>query len=798
MRVRLDTFGALSLRPQEDIAGANRATRARDVDLRRGKLHPLKSPSEEPESAPGAPHKTLHFFACGQGEWRTWAGHVPVARGPSDPWDRTDATRWYYAEGGVLKVLACVGGELVDRPAALSAPSGVPAVGVLPVFAPPALTLYYDGQASFDPADLIESPETAYAFSRQSVGCALESMEVDGSIATLRYRRPGFLRALNVREVGGGITKADVPAPNFAYVLKYGTDCSANAGDPFARSEGGGIANPALPNPNPDRLELQPAAAAAAFVPTVGTLYTVPPRERDEDGQFFPELPDGLSYPGQDTDPQEEGTVVVNAVGIVRPCLLEFKCRVAWAQPAERLVRYRFAYVDDIGQLSPGGAISAAVRVPPGHAAVVSNWTETGVGVPGSVEATELRLYRARWEGVTEADSVRWWRIGARFGSGFAEYDPAELADSQTAPGAFCDTTTGKIAHGGFWDLRGEDGFDAARDLAPEEGPPPSAITALVAHPGGFLAAIAAKADADAGDAFPVLRFSEVRHANHWPAKHAGVTVDRPVALEVSGNDLVVGTTGRPEVWFGSAPERLTGSRIPFDQPCVSARGMVAVGGLVCYPSPDGLCGIAGGTARVLTAEHFLPEQWKALGMRDVGAVAWEGRWLSTVSDSTGEGLVVDPATGDTVTHTVAATAFHYEFLTDAVWCVWGAEPESPGGTDRWVLGMWGRGAARELLWRSKLVLLPARAHWTAVRVRAQAYPARLALLFHRRRAWGGDDLDGDALDTAARCPLKAMDARPFRLPATVPPVDSFALEVRSSSAVVEVSCGTSPSELEG
>ena len=106
MRVRLSQFRGLSVRPQEDIAGDMQATAARDVDLRRGKLHPMRAPSADPGLVPELPHRTLRHFGCGDGAWRSWSGQVPVARAPSLPFDRSGAARWLFAEGGALKALA--------------------------------------------------------------------------------------------------------------------------------------------------------------------------------------------------------------------------------------------------------------------------------------------------------------------------------------------------------------------------------------------------------------------------------------------------------------------------------------------------------------------------------------------------------------------------------------------------------------------------------------------------------------------------------------------------------------------
>jgi len=148
--------------------------------------------------------------------------------------------------------------------------------------------------------------------------------------------------------------------------------------------------------------------------------------------------------------------------------------------------------------------------------------------------------------------------------------------------------------------------------------------------------------------------------------------------------------------------------------------------------------------------------------------------------------------------------AFHVVQETGELWCLHLAEVPLGDYTDfAWRLGEWHRGEARQLYWRSKWFLAPERAHFTALRLRASGYPVDAVLLWQPGRIWGAGaalaalDDEGQSLDLAARCPLRVTNAQPWRLPARVPPVDVWALEVRSRWPVVEVALGTSPAELE-
>lgn len=85
------------------------------------------------------------------------------------------------------------------------------------------------------------------------------------------------------------------------------------------------------------------------------------------------------------------------------------------------------------------------------------------------------------------------------------------------------------------------------------------------------------------------------------------------VALAHTDEAIVILTTGRPYLAVGSEPESLQIIRVPVDQSCVSAQGVVMVSGGVIYPSPDGLVFLTTNKHELLTASVFTREQWQDL-----------------------------------------------------------------------------------------------------------------------------------------------------------------------------------------
>lgn len=139
--------------------------------------------------------------------------------------------------------------------------------------------------------------------------------------------------------------------------------------------------------------------------------------------------------------------------------------------------------------------------------------------------------------------------------------------------------------------------------------------------------------------------FSEPFLPYAWPDKYKMSTEHNIVAIAAIDTALIVGTAGYPYVFQGASPSSMTGQKLSsVQQACVSARSMVALDGMVLYASPDGLVGVGGDGATLVTEQLITREQWQALRPDTIRAWQNEGRYVA-LTDTTG--FIFDPRSGD-------------------------------------------------------------------------------------------------------------------------------------------------------
>lgn len=230
---------------------------------------------------------------------------------------------------------------------------------------------------------------------------------------------------------------------------------------------------------------------------------------------------------------------------------------------------------------------------------------------------------------------------------------------------------------------------------------PPVAMTGLVSMPGGFLAAFNGK---DLYLSEPYLPYS-------WPTRYR-VTMDFDiVGLAVSGNDLIVLTTGNPYYVSGTHPDIMSQSRVPVAQSCVSKRSIAFADKFVCYASPDGLCSISLGVVTVITAAFYTRDQWQALDPANMIGCVHDQRYIGWLAAS---GIIIDFKEPNSTLSTTdeVATGCYPDLENDQLYLIQGAEI-----TD------WRAGANNLIaVWRCKEFQNVQDALWTAAKVIADSY----------------------------------------------------------------------------
>lgn len=208
---------------------------------------------------------------------------------------------------------------------------------------------------------------------------------------------------------------------------------------------------------------------------------------------------------------------------------------------------------------------------------------------------------------------------------------------------------------------------------------PPAGLSGLVAMPGEFMAGFVGK----------TVYFSQPGYPHAWPAGY-GVTVeDSIVALGVSGNNLVILTSGKPFLCTVPEPGSASVLQVPSPQSCVSAAGVVEMGGAVFYPSPDGLVMMTGVTATVVSGPYFTKNQWQALAPSSMVAAVYDDRLFLF---STAATLVISFAGNAAMTITTSterSTAAHYFEDDDTLYIAQGSNLTKWDDGDELLTGRW-------------------------------------------------------------------------------------------------------------
>lgn len=241
----------------------------------------------------------------------------------------------------------------------------------------------------------------------------------------------------------------------------------------------------------------------------------------------------------------------------------------------------------------------------------------------------------------------------------------------------------------------------------PDESHPTGPLRGLIGLPNGSLAGFTGQ----------TLCISEPNLPHAWPYENRYTIIHNIVGLAVSSAGVVVLTDAYPYIAAGTDPSSAPPQRLPEAQACVSKRSIVDMGGYVIYASPDGLVGIEGATARVLTEGLIAPDQWRARYRPEtLHAYFWEGRYVGFYIDAegVGRGFIFNPrgAQQAFVELTLYADAGFTDFETDTLVLavnnqrVAFNQPSEP---------------ARVLRWRSAEFVAPIPSSMAAVRVVAEA-----------------------------------------------------------------------------
>jgi len=366
---------------------------------------------------------------------------------------------------------------------------------------------------------------------------------------------------------------------------------------------------------------------------------------------------------------------------------------------------YVVTYVSDLGEEGPTSEPSAIVDRWDGGTVALTNISVAS----GSFVVTAKRIYRIELNGVYQF-----------------------VAEISAATTSYNDTVTSEYL--------GE-AVPSADWVAPNAN-----MIGLTALPNGVLM----------GWWGNTVAFSEPFQPHAWPLRYRLALDYDVVAAAVSAYGVVVATKGTPYLISGSSPDSMGQQKMELAAACASKRSMVDMGDFVVYASADGLVGAGGQDARVITAGHITPEQWRAkYAPSTIHGVRWGDRYLGfysggSFSFSVREGFRDFSQTADCT------------FLDEQTGDIY-----LKTGT---TLKKWWQGSDLTYTYRSKIFPNPATRPILAARVDADAYPVTLKLY-----------ADGNLVKTAT-----VANGMAFRLP-LVARYRNFEIELTGTNKISRV-----------
>lgn len=364
------------------------------------------------------------------------------------------------------------------------------------------------------------------------------------------------------------------------------------------------------------------------------------------------------------SDLQIDGATVVGTQTNATSATLELAYDTSAASDYTKERAYVYTFVTAWGEEGPPSGLSRTVAVDPTQDVVISGLDAAS---PAGYNVTELRIYRT----VTGDDGTL-YQFVTDLAIGTTDY-----TDSMT------DADTGEAIVSTTW-------------IAP-----PIDLAGLVAMPGGFLAAFTGK----------TVCFSEPLQPHAWPEGYQQVVDHDIVGLGVTGNTLIVLTTGPRYAMAGSEPSAMTVSRIALPHACVAKRSIAEYGSTVIDASSVGVVATDGGNTDIATRKFFTDDEWSALGPSTMQIRVHDNQLyvfsstasavfdfndsqsLLTYTSETCDGMYVDPDTDDL-----------YFIQSGAIW-KWG-----------------GSTTPKTLTWKSKLFRFARPATFAVGKVAADTY----------------------------------------------------------------------------
>lgn len=371
-------------------------------------------------------------------------------------------------------------------------------------------------------------------------------------------------------------------------------------------------------------------------------------------------------------------------LGIPKPATLPTLTQTAAGTGADETRYYAYTYVSDFGE-EGAPAVSAAVTCKPGAILTIGNLAAPPSGMGETRGITKIRIYRT---------------VSGDTGAAFFFLREITLATSSQDDARSVGTDTLKSTY-----------YDK----------PPVDLKNLTTLWNGMMAGISGNA----------VRYCEQFKPYAWPAAYETLCYDTPISLAVFQKNLLILTTGRPRLVYGTSPEAMDDTPVEFKAACISVQSVVSFGHGAVWASPDGLAYVGtNGAPRMLTDGLMLLDDWKAINPATIVASEFNGKYMGFYDSGAGvlKGFMIDPLNpaGGIYFFSTGYTAAWFDPLEEELYVLDGTNIK------KWNAGSTFMTATH----RTKVFRLPSPVNLSIAKVIADSYPCTFTMYADARSAW--------------------------------------------------------------
>lgn len=370
-------------------------------------------------------------------------------------------------------------------------------------------------------------------------------------------------------------------------------------------------------------------------------------------------------------------------LGIPKPTSIPILTETTPGTGTDETRFYAYTFLSDWDEEGPP-QVSAAVTCKPGALFDITNMAAPPSGVGETRGINRIRIYRT---------------VSGEAGAAFYFLRDITVATSST-----------------------DDGQAVGSLILPSTmyAMPPTDLTSLTALWNGMMAGISGNA----------VRYCETFKPHAWPVAYETLCVDTPVALAVFQKNLLILTTGRPRLVYGTSPEAMDDTPVEFIAGCVSVQSAVSFGHGAVWATSKGLAYVGtNGSPRLLTEGVIQAEDWLAMNPATMVATQYKDRYFCFYDSGAGiKGFVINPlAPAEGLYHfSTGYTAAFFDPLGEQMYVVDGLN-----------IKQWNAGSTKMVAkHRSKVYReqRPISMGWAEVI--ADTYPAQFTLYADNRAPW--------------------------------------------------------------